>query len=136
MRYYWGIVLISLGIVVMVLDPFDKLDPYLRGAANTVLTATLLGLAALTTVVALWARPSLKALLICGSSRRDASHDGRFWLSADRAVTLPLWYAAHLDRWVGSHLKASAPMSGSGHEQTMSEPSGASALHPLSGHWS
>lgn len=64
MRYYWGIVLISLGIVVMVFDPFDKLDTYLRGAANTVLTATLLGLAALTTVVALWARPSLKALLI------------------------------------------------------------------------
>ncbi len=53
MRYYWGIVLISLGIVVMVLDPFDKLDAYLRGTANTVPTATLLGLAALTTVVAL-----------------------------------------------------------------------------------
>jgi hypothetical protein len=64
MRYYWGIVLISLGIVVMALDPFDKLDAYLRGAANTLLTATLLGLAALTTVVALWARQSLKALRI------------------------------------------------------------------------
>ena len=64
MRYYWGIVLISLGIVGMVLDPFDKVDAYLRGATNTVLTATLLGLAALTTVVALSARPSLKALLI------------------------------------------------------------------------
>ena len=48
----------------MVLDPFNKLDAYLRGATNTVLTATLLGLATLTTVVALWARPSLKALVI------------------------------------------------------------------------
>jgi hypothetical protein len=47
MRYYWGIVLVSLGIVVIVLNPFDKLDAYLRGAPNTVLTATLLGLAAL-----------------------------------------------------------------------------------------
>ena len=64
MRYYWGIVLVSLGIVLIVLNPFDKLDAHLRGAPNTVLTATLLGLAALTTVVALLARPSLKALVI------------------------------------------------------------------------
>ena len=63
-RYYWGVVLISLGIVVMVFNPFDKLDAYLRGAANTGLTATLLGLAALTIAVALWAQSSLKALLI------------------------------------------------------------------------
>ena len=56
----------------MVLDPFDKLDAYLRGTANTVLTATLLGLAALTTVAALWARPSLKTLLILWIPRPDA----------------------------------------------------------------
>ena len=64
MQYYWGIILVSLGIVVIVLNPFDKLDAYLRGAPNTVLTATLLGLAALTTVVALLARPSPKTLVI------------------------------------------------------------------------
>jgi hypothetical protein len=64
MRYYYGVVLISLGIVVMVLNPFDKLDAYLRGAPNAVLTATLLGLATLTALVAFWARPSLKALMI------------------------------------------------------------------------
>jgi hypothetical protein len=64
MRYYYGVVLISLGIVVMVLNPFNKLDAYLRGAPNTVLTATLLGLATLTALVAFWARPSLKALVI------------------------------------------------------------------------
>ena len=64
MRYYYGVVLISLGIVVMVLDPFNKLDAYLRGATNTVLTVTLLGLATLTALVAFWARPSLKALVI------------------------------------------------------------------------
>ena len=34
MRYYYGVVLVSLGIVVMVLDPFNKLDVYLRGATR------------------------------------------------------------------------------------------------------
>ena len=64
MKYYWGAVLIGLGIVVIAFDPFDKLDAYLQGARNTVLTVTLLGLAAFTAIVALAARPSLKALLI------------------------------------------------------------------------
>jgi len=64
MKYYWGSVLIGLGVLVVVIDPFDKLDAYLRGAPDTVLTATLLGLAVSISAVALVARPSLKALLI------------------------------------------------------------------------
>jgi amino acid transporter len=64
MKYYWGAVLIGLGIVVIAFDPFDKLDAYLHGVRNTVLTAILLGLAALTAIMALTARPTLKALLI------------------------------------------------------------------------
>jgi hypothetical protein len=64
MKYYWGSVLIGLGILTIVLDPLDKLDAYLRGAPDTVLTATLFGLAAAISIIALVARPSLKALLI------------------------------------------------------------------------
>jgi len=64
MKYYWGSILIGLGILVIAFDPLDKLDAYLRGAPDTVLTATLLGLAASISAVALVARPALKALLI------------------------------------------------------------------------
>jgi len=64
MKYYWGSILIGLGILMIALDPLGKLDTYLRGAPDTVLTATLLGLAATILVIALVARPSLKALLI------------------------------------------------------------------------
>ena len=64
MKYYWGSILIGLGILVIAFDSLDKLDAYLRGAPDTVLTATLLGLAASIWAVALVARPALKALLI------------------------------------------------------------------------
>jgi hypothetical protein len=64
MKYFWGAVLIGLGIVVIAFDPFEKLDAYLHGVRNSVLTATLLGLSVLTVIVAFTARPSLKALLI------------------------------------------------------------------------
>ena len=63
-NYFWGAFLISLGIAVLVLSPFEKLDAYLHGTPDTVLTSILLGLAALTVVVALTARPALKALMI------------------------------------------------------------------------
>jgi len=64
MKYYWGSILIGLGILMIALDPLGKLDAYLRGAPNTVLTETLLGLAILISLTAVVARPSLKALLI------------------------------------------------------------------------
>ena len=80
MRYYWGIVLISLGIVVMVLYRFNKLDAYLLGTASTVPTATLLGLAALTTVVALCVAFKSSAWRFCSArtaSRRSLSSSCR-----------------------------------------------------------
>jgi len=42
----------------------------------------------------------------------------------------------NLDRCRSQIKRAIGRMSAKGQEQTMSEPSGTSALHPLSGHWS
>jgi len=47
MRYYYGVVLVSLGIVVMVLDPFNKLDVYLRESGHGRSTLGHAGLAPL-----------------------------------------------------------------------------------------
>jgi hypothetical protein len=64
MKFLWGAVLIALGIVVIAFDPFGKLDAYLRGTTDHVLTAVMLALAGVTVALAFIARPSLKALII------------------------------------------------------------------------
>ncbi len=61
---FWGFVLIGLGVLALTLKPFDKIDAWLHGRANTALTWMLVGLGIVAIVIALRGTPTLKALAI------------------------------------------------------------------------
>jgi hypothetical protein len=61
---FWGVVLIGLGITALIFRPFDAIDDKLKGAANSWLTFILVLLAIGTLGIAIFARPSIKSLLI------------------------------------------------------------------------
>ena len=61
----WGFVLIAIGFAMIALHPWpDRIDGWLRGLPNDVMTAILVLLAIITICVALGARPAVKAFLI------------------------------------------------------------------------
>ena len=61
----WGFVLIAIGVAMIALHPWpDRIDGWLRGLPNDVMTAILVLLAIITICVALGARPAVKAFLI------------------------------------------------------------------------
>ena len=60
-----GAVLVAIGLGMIALHPWsERLDGWLKGLPNDVMTAILIFLAILIVCVALVARPSIKALLI------------------------------------------------------------------------
>jgi hypothetical protein len=61
----WGFVLIATGVAMIALHPWaERIDGWLRGLPNDVMTATLVLLAIIIVCIALGARPAFKALLI------------------------------------------------------------------------
>ena len=61
----WGVVLIAIGLGMIALHPWsERLDGWLKGLPNDVMTAILILLAIMIICVALGARPAIKALLI------------------------------------------------------------------------
>ena len=61
----WGVVLIAIGLAMIALHPWsERLDGWLKGLPNDVMTAILVLLAIIIICVALGARPAVKALLI------------------------------------------------------------------------
>ena len=61
----WGAVVIAIGLGMIVLHPWsERLDGWLKGLPNDVMTTILILLAIVIICVALGARPAVKALLI------------------------------------------------------------------------
>ena len=61
----WGVVLIAIGFAMIALHPWaERIDGWLKGLPNDVMTAILLLLAIIIICAALGARPAIKALLI------------------------------------------------------------------------
>jgi len=61
----WGFVLIAIGVAMIALHPWpDRIDGWLRGLPNDVMTAILVLFAIIIICIALSARPAVKALLI------------------------------------------------------------------------
>lgn len=61
----WGVVLIAIGLAMIALHPWsERLDGWLEGLPNDVLTAILVLLAIVIICIALGARPAVKVLLI------------------------------------------------------------------------
>ena len=61
----WGVVLIAIGVAMIALHPWsERIDGWLKGLPNDVMTAILLSLAIIIICAALGARPAIKALLI------------------------------------------------------------------------
>ena len=63
----WGFVLIAIGVAMIALHPWpERIDGWLRGLPNDVMTAILVLLAIIIVCIAWFARPAYKALLILG----------------------------------------------------------------------
>jgi len=61
----WGFVLIAIGLVMIALHPWpERIDGWLRGLPNDVMTVILVLLAVAIIGVAFGARPAVKAFLI------------------------------------------------------------------------
>ena len=61
----WGVVLIAIGIAMIALHPWsERIDGWLKGLPNDVMTAILVLVAIIIICIALVARPAVKALLI------------------------------------------------------------------------
>jgi hypothetical protein len=61
----WGVVLISIGVAMIALHPWsERIDGWLKGLPNDVMTAILVLLAIIIICIAFGARPAVKALLI------------------------------------------------------------------------
>jgi hypothetical protein len=61
----WGVVLIATGLAMFALHPWAvRMDSWLRGLPNDVMTAILVLLAIIIICIAFGARPAIKALLI------------------------------------------------------------------------
>ena len=61
----WGVVLISIGLAIIAFHPWsERIDGWLKGLPNDVMTAILVLLAIIIICIALFARPAIKALLI------------------------------------------------------------------------
>ncbi len=61
----WGVTLVAIGLAMIALHPWSqRLDGWLKGLPNDVMTAILVLLAIIIICIALTARPSIKALLI------------------------------------------------------------------------
>ena len=61
----WGVVLIAIGLAMVALHPWsERIDGWLEGLPNDVLTAILVLLAIIIIGIALGARPAIKVLLI------------------------------------------------------------------------
>jgi len=61
----WGVVLISIGVAMIALHPWpERIDGWLKGLPNDVMTAILVLLAIIIICIALFARPAIKALFI------------------------------------------------------------------------
>ena len=61
----WGVVLIAIGVAMIALHPWSgRIDGWLKGLPNDVMTAILIMLAVIIICIALGARPAVKALLI------------------------------------------------------------------------
>lgn len=62
---FWGWVLIAIGVVALTFQPFDKLDVWLKGKPNRVLTYLLVAIGLFYIGVAFLApRPHVKALAV------------------------------------------------------------------------
>ncbi len=61
----WGFVLIAIGLAMIALHPWpERIDGWLQGLPNHVMTAILVLLAIIIICIALGARPAIKAFLI------------------------------------------------------------------------
>ena len=61
----WGVVLVSIGLAMIALHPWsERIDGWLKGLPNDVMTAILVLLAIVIICIALGARPAFKALTI------------------------------------------------------------------------
>ncbi len=61
----WGVVLMAIGLAMIALHPWSqRLDGWLKGLPNDVMTAILVLLAIIIICIAFSARPAIKALLI------------------------------------------------------------------------
>ena len=61
----WGLVLVAIGVAMIALHPWaERVDGWLRGLPNDIMTTILILLAIITIGVALGARPAVKAFLI------------------------------------------------------------------------
>ena len=61
----WGVVLMAIGLAMIGLHPWSqRLDGWLKGLPNDVMTAILVLLAIIIICIAFSARPAIKALLI------------------------------------------------------------------------
>ena len=62
---FWGVVLIAIGVAMIALHPWSqRLDGWLKGLPNDVMTTVLVLLAIAIIGIAFFVRPALKALLI------------------------------------------------------------------------